>query len=77
MPIKHCEACGIELHMTANAATGKYLPLQKIKSVYIVQDGVAVVVEPPKGPMETQAQRYISHFETCPDATKFSRRRRG
>lgn len=74
---KPCEACGVELHFQRNQATGKSLPLQKVKNVYVVEDGGARALSSTPGPMEMPTQYYVSHFETCPKASGFTRRRRG
>ena len=67
---KPCDGCGmpIEFHQSPN---GKPMPVQRVRNVYIMgAEGkleVALRSEARPGTM------FVSHFETCPRASSFSR----
>jgi len=69
---KTCEACGAKFEFI-EGPNGKMIPAQKVRVVY------GVTLEPPFGQqklyradMPNEVQLYISHFETCPQADRFS-----
>jgi hypothetical protein len=65
-----CKACGVEL-VFAEGPSGATLPLQRVRTVYIVSlDGKARAVPPDV----IGRDRYISHFETCTKPGAFSRK---
>lgn len=61
-----CKMCPTAI-IWAKTERGANIPLQPVRTVYMLRDGVA----------EKSALTgvYISHFETCPKASTFSRRR--
>lgn len=65
-----CRACGREILFATNRKSGKVLPLERVRTVYVLdQDGVAQPMAWPDGAVDT----YVSHFETCPNASRFSK----
>lgn len=64
-----CKGCGKEIVFRKNIGTDKQIPLERVKSVYSeFQDGIYV------GKLMNGGPYLISHFETCPQANKFSRK---
>lgn len=66
-----CRACGMKIEFRIGP-NGKPIPLQRVRSVYALQaDGSLLKV------CDEQAARgepvYVSHFETCPKASSFSK----
>jgi hypothetical protein len=55
---------------------GKTLPLQKVRNVYHVQDDRAYPVDAEPYFEGDPLERYVSHFETCPKASSFTRKAR-
>ena len=70
MTARPCRGCGRELTF-APGPSGKTLPLERVRNVYIISvTGEAILV-----PTDAIGRdRYISHFETCPQAGRFSRK---
>lgn len=68
-----CDACGvmIEFHLSPN---GKPMPVQRVRNVYVMgpEGRLQSVREPPP---PAAPLRFVSHFETCPKASSFSRTR--
>lgn len=73
-----CRACGVDLVFVAGP-TGRTIPLQRIRNIYVISGAEAAVrVEPMGGAAEDAGAFWVSHFETCPRASRFSRgKRRG
>lgn len=70
---ERCTGCGAQIEFVRNEKTGNVIPAQMVRSVY-------VLVKPLVGDDELQkldrpkAERlYVSHFETCPVASDFSK----
>lgn len=61
-----CRFCRAEITMLQNDATGKTIPAQRIKTIYLLVDGKL-------RKLELSGAFYANHFETCPDADKASR----
>lgn len=55
-----CKACGFPL-VIADGPNGKAIPLDARAPTYEVKDGVA-----------TRSTALVSHFSTCPEASRFS-----
>lgn len=65
-----CRKCGALITFLPGPA-GKAIPAQKARSVYRrAESGALEKLELEGGPF------WISHFETCPGASQFSRRNR-
>lgn len=64
---RKCKECGAKL-VFAEGPSGKVLPLQRVRSVYRVENGHAARVAEIDG-------AYVSHFETCSNPARFSRAR--
>ena len=54
---------------------GRQIPLQKVRNVYVVHGDKAQAMEPDMAEGSGKPQRFVSHFETCPNASAFSRGR--
>lgn len=68
-----CKACGVEIFFVESDATGKTLPLQRVKSVYTIGlNGKAHAL--PKDVIGRD--RWISHWETCPGTEQIKRQQR-
>lgn len=73
--IRPCRKCGmtIEIHEGPN---GKAIPLQKVRSVYGLTKplfGGSIMRLDQNSELEDV---FVSHFETCPHASSFSRGRK-
>lgn len=67
-----CRRCKMKI-VVLMGPNGNPIPLQRIRTVYVVRnDRVEKLDTKP----ELDAPMYVSHFETCPNANEFSRRRR-
>ena len=73
-----CKACGMPIEFRPGPE-GRLLPLQRVRSVYVLNDplhggqisnATAVVSGNAEGV-------FVSHFETCPNASVFSKARKG
>lgn len=69
---KNCEACGAEILLVRNKATGNTLPLQRIRTVYTIDENERAekMVRPASRP-----SFWVSHFEICTDPARFSRKK--
>ncbi len=66
-----CKRCGMTIVFIQNAATGNMIPAQAIRVVYERRpDGKLQKVE------RDDLKLYVSHFETCPEAGEFRRKKR-
>ena len=61
-----CSGCGMKIEFIKNSA-GQFVPAQRVRAVMVVRDGRLMALE--------VVGAYVSHYETCPDANKFSRQR--
>jgi len=65
-----CRACGREILFAKSAATDRPIPLEKLRQVYFVdREGY----DPVARPYDLEGEVFVSHFETCPQASKFTR----
>ena len=62
-----CRACGMKIEMR-DGPNGKVIPLQRVRTVYVANDDGSVT----KASVAGDAI-YVSHFETCPKASSFSK----
>ena len=65
-----CQGCGAEIYWAIDAVSGATVPVEKRRTAtyevtHLNRDNLPVVVK---------STRYISHFVTCPDRARFSRR---
>lgn len=72
-----CRACGAKIEFITGPS-GKTIPAQRVRSVYFLKskgrdDAIVTHLERAEG--FSDERLYISHFETCPDASRFSRKR--
>ena len=67
-----CKKCGIKIHFI-KGPSGNIIPMQQVRTVYFVDDN-KVRSATAKG-FSTDAM-YVSHFETCPNASSFSKGKR-
>lgn len=77
-----CRGCGMPIVFVKSAESGKLLPLQKVKTIYYIENvyGKAAKVDWSEGDEGMHAgdiEHYVSHFETCPEARQFTRRKKG
>lgn len=73
-----CQKCRMKIEFIVGP-NGNVIPMQKVKSVYYRQgpEDPLVKMGPPQAPYEGKPELFVNHFETCPEASHFSRRRRG
>lgn len=76
---KRCPACGATIVWKMNQATGRWIPAQPIKTIYAEWDHEdQITTSSVVGMAEYDGlptpQLYISHFETCSDPGRFSKR---
>lgn len=74
-----CRSCGAEIEFI-DGPNGRPIPAQKIRTVYrrvtANTEARLLKVEIFDTPTnEPVGDLWISHFETCPDASRFSRKR--
>ncbi len=72
MSRRNCDGCGMPIEFITGPK-GKPIPAQKVRTVYYLTskaDLAKVTTLLPEAPM------YVSHFETCPKASEFSKGRR-
>lgn len=67
-----CRGCGMTIEFIKNPnGNGKWLPLQRVRSAYVLEEsGHRKVTLAP-----TTKAIFVSHFETCPSADEFTRKR--
>lgn len=70
---KPCRGCGIPIEFIRNEATGKMIPAQMVRSVYVVVEDLAGERALRKMTPDGFEGGYVSHFETCPVADRFSK----
>ena len=73
-----CKGCGAEIEFLKNEATGNIVPVQPVRTTYVlVTDmlGGRTIRKFTTPGSETFAM--VSHFEVCPYANRFSKSRRG
>lgn len=69
---RKCGRCPAKI-VFAEGPNGNAIPLQRVRRVYSVADGKAF---PLALENEAEVKTYVSHFETCPAASSFSRGRK-
>ncbi len=79
MSARPCDACGASIEFI-EGPNGRPIPVQKIRTVYRIPTGQPVgapaLVKAEIAEVDDPGWLYVSHFETCPDAARFSRRKR-
>jgi len=71
-----CRACGMEIEFYLGPG-GRYLPLQRVRNVYVKRDPLqGGSIEALDRPADAEAL-FVSHFETCPQANRFSGKKEG
>ena len=71
-----CHRCGMAIEFL-EGPNGRTIPAQKIRVVYYLTDeGKLAKEEHPEDGLPLP-DRYVSHFETCPYASEFSKRKKG
>ena len=73
----HCKSCRAEIEFFAGPR-GKAIPVQKVTKVYVVLrkallDGSEEKTLRPIDLSAHGGEFWISHFQTCPDAERYSR----
>ena len=68
-----CRKCGMKIEFRVGP-NGKILPLQRVRSVYVLDQGGQV--DNANAAHAGAEAIYVSHFETCPNASDFSRGRK-
>lgn len=64
---RKCRLCPATILFLPNKATGATLPGQRIKTIYRKTDAGEFEK------VEIEGELYVSHFETCPNPSAFSR----
>ena len=68
---KRCRSCNAEIVFIKNAETGRLIPAQKVRVIYGIES--PLIGDPQLRKLARGGgDMYISHFETCPDAARFS-----
>ena len=74
--LRVCEACGARFEFV-KGPNGKQIPVQKVRVVYALSAGETELTKfLPKKDQLNVPKFYVSHYETCSDPERFSRRRR-
>jgi len=69
--LRPCKRCGMKITFIRNAETGGNIPAQPIRTAYALDaDG-----ELNKGDLPRGSALFVSHFETCPNAKEFRRKK--
>ena len=66
-----CKRCGMPITFIENAATGKQIPAQRIRTIYHYNERTRQLEK-----RESEEVLYVSHFETCPNASEFGGKKR-
>ena len=74
MSERACRACGKMLRFAKSTVTGKLLPLERVRVVYQCSVDADGEDEARFITLDEPRAAYISHFETCPRASTFTRR---
>ena len=69
MAARPCKACGMDIEFI-EGPSGRDIPAQKIRTVYFLVRGRLEKYE-----SQGRVPIYVSHFETCPQANLFSKKR--
>lgn len=69
---RECLACKRTIRFAAGPAGG-VLPLERLGTVYVLTEGGAQAA---KLDHPVASELYVSHFATCPQASRFSKRAR-
>lgn len=78
-----CRGCGMMIEFVKSGKTpAKSIPLQRIRKIYrlAVHPDIAlgmVATEIPLRDEWKEMEIFVSHFETCPQAARFSKREGG
>jgi hypothetical protein len=66
-----CEECGAKMEFIMGP-NGKFIPAQRVKTVYVVDEssGLDKLVKLAL----PDVALYVSHFETCPNPGRFSKK---
>lgn len=74
LPTRECAACGATMHMATSPA-GALIPLTKVRTLYVRP---AEINEPRviKATIFASTEKYVSHFETCTDPARFSKKKK-
>lgn len=65
-----CRACGMQLEFLLGP-NGRVVPLQRVRQVYARESGAT-----DRAVSFGSGELFVSHFETCPKASSFSRGQR-
>ena len=68
-----CKACGTQI-VFAQSPKGGMIPLQRVKNIYIVLRANDPMRPDQAKPLPGE-ELFISHFETCPAASSFSKKK--
>ncbi len=68
-----CRSCGASISMIKGPA-GNYIPVQKVSLVYQIPPGLPGIDQAdPILEVAREGEFYISHFQTCPQASSHSK----
>lgn len=71
-----CRACGCPIEKILGP-NGKFIPVQKVRTVYSYVNGWDSMKKALASSKEEPFDYYVSHFETCSDPGRFSKRGKG
>lgn len=65
-----CRACGMPIEII-RGPSGRPVPMQRVRTVYVIEEGL---FDQDVRTLEGHAEKFVSHFETCPSAERFSKK---
>jgi hypothetical protein len=72
-----CRGCRARVAMILGP-NGKYIPAQKVTQLYVLQSELPMGDgNEPKLVQHQLGEFYVNHYQTCPQAERFSKRQKG
>jgi hypothetical protein len=73
---KLCQGCRAKVVMILGP-NGKYIPAQKVTQLYVLQDALPLEGQnEPTLVKHLQGDFFVNHYQTCPQAQRFSKRQK-
>lgn len=72
---QRCRSCRARILFMENRATQKMVPVQRVRLLYEMQTQLFGPAQIEKIERSGPTFIYVSHFELCPDAARFTRRK--
>lgn len=73
---KPCTACKMPIEMR-EGPSGRLIPMQRVRTVYVLGRNLLGEDMQSRTASDLGGDLFISHFETCSDPGRFSRKKKG